>query len=111
MSDTEAPPHVEEKSTGFDFGKYKAEEKSHGVAFKSKKGEINIKCNPNHRRRKSPYSKTQLKKMIGDEHKTDPHIVKQVHRFMRRGHDYDTSLAKYRKQGYKSRSRNVTSPQ
>lgn len=119
MSDTEQAPtasapveptHPEPRNT-FDFEKYKGEKKSRDVGFKSKNGTINIRCNPNHRSRKSPYTKTQLKKMIGDDHKTDPNIVKRVHRLMRRGNDFDTAVKKYRKQGYKTRSRNANSPQ
>ena len=65
---TDAPP--EPKNT-FDFEKYGAEKKDHDVGFTSKGGKtVSIKCNPNHRSRKSPYNKTQLKRMIPD-HKTD----------------------------------------
>lgn len=120
MSDTEAPEPEPEPVTAarpepgnkFDFSKYKTEEKSHQVGFKSKSGKsIEIKCNPNHRTRKSPYTKVQLKRMIGESHKTDPNIVKRVHRLMRRGNDFDTAMKKYKKQGYKSRDRNANSPQ
>ena len=115
MSDTEpvaaaaSNPPPEPHNT-FDFESYKDEKKSQDVGFKSKHGPINIKCNPNHRKRKSPYTKTQLKRMIED-HKNDPHIIKRVHRLMRRGNDFDTAVKKYKKQGYKTRRRNTNSPQ
>ena len=104
-------PHPEPKNK-FDFSKYRTEDKSHQVGFKSKNGKsIEIKCNPNHRTRKSPYTKVQLKKMIGKSHKTDPNVVKRVHRLMRRGNDFDSAMKKYKRQGYKSRNKNANSPQ